>query len=570
MKSGTLWVGGAAAVLLGAGLVLVKGCGGGGGGGEPAPGPEAAPAGGDGQPERGDMLVVAYQADADVLMPPVEQAAATSAISDLVFPQTFHGDWEGSLKYLPRAVEGWEWDETHTQLTLRFRKDMKWSDGAPFTAGDYVFTADVIRDPKVASPRVSNVEHIPADGGFQKLDDHTVKVTFTHPYDETTMLAHAALVGLLPKHRLGDVDRASLRGHELGRAPIATGPFRVAKWDKEQQIVLEPNPDVKELPAPYLNRVVFKIVPEYTTRLVELENGAVDLVESINVEDYERLKTSHPELRFNRRGYRFMDYIAWNLSDPLFQDAKARRALSMAIDVDQLIQALLTAGGEAFGRPATSTVTPELKTAYNDQIPRLPYDPEKAKAMLAELGWKDSDGDGVLDKGGKPFKFRLDTNSGNPRRAKAVVLIQDQLKKIGVRAEINTVESNSFFENLRLKKYQAALGGWSAALFLDMTTMWHCDSEEKKYEFNFTGYCDPETDRIMEAALREVDPAKGGELWKQAQARIYEAQPYAFLYWRDEINAVHKRFRNVQTNILSSFHDLQEWWVPKAEQKYPY
>jgi len=400
----------------------------------------------------------------------------------------------------------------------------------------------------------------------RKLDAHTVSVTFTHAYDEATMLAHSALNALVPAHRLKGVDRGTLRGLDIAREPVSTGPFKLARWEKGQMMVLERNPEVKELPVPHLDRVIFKVVPEYTSRLVELENGSVHMVASLQVEDYQRLKESHPELKFYRRGYRTMDYVAWNLRDPRFSDLRVRKALGLAIDVDQIMASLLTAGGESFGRRAVGTVTPALADAYASDVKPIPYDPDKARSLLAEAGWKDTDGDGVVDKDGKPLRFKVEYNTGNPRRAKAVIFIQDQLKKVGVRIDPTEIESNTFFENMRQRNFEAALGGWSAALFLDMTGMWACESETEKHQFNFTGYCDPETDRLMDAALKEVDPLKAGALWKQVQARIYEAQPYTFLYWREDVDAVHGKVRNVQSNILSPTYNLHEWWIPKALQ----
>ena len=158
------------------------------------------------------------------------------------------------------------------------------------------------------------------------------------------------------------------------------------------------------------------------------------------------------------------------------------------------------------------------------------------------------------------------TNSGNPRRARAAVIIQANLHDIGVAVEIEQVESNTFFERLRKKDYQAALSGWSAALFVDPTEVWHSGAE---YEFNFTSYANPEVDRLIDEGMREPDRTRAIAIWRRMQELIYADQPYAFLYWMDEIVGLHERFEDERINVLSPFTDLHKWWVPADKVKYP-
>lgn len=172
----------------------------------------------------------------------------------------------------------------------------------------------------------------------------------------------------------------------------------------------------------------------------------------------------------------------------------------------------------------------------------------------------------MLDKDGRPFRFTLLINSGNSRRERAALITQDTLKAVGVDVQIETLESNTFFERLRRKDYDAALSGWAGALFVDMSAQWRSGD---KHQYNFTSYNDPEVDRLIDEALATADEAHANALHKQIQARIYEAQPYTFLYWMQDIVGVHQRFRDEQVNLLSAYHDLYRWWVPAAEVKYP-
>ena len=159
---------------------------------------------------------------------------------------------------------------------------------------------------------------------------------------------------------------------------------------------------------------------------------------------------------------------------------------------------------------------------------------------------------------GTEFDFTLMTNSGNARRGKAAIIVQANLKDIGVNMEIEKLETSTFYERARKKDYDAVLAGWSAGLFVDMTDIWHTGDQ---YEFNFTAYSNPEVDALIDAAIKEPDPVKNNAMWKEAQALIYADQPYTFLYWMDEIVAVHSRFSDEKVDILSPYGDLRQWDV---------
>ncbi len=539
-----------------------------------------------------DTLVIAAQSDAKDMLYVVSQAASDSHIIGATNWAAVDSDFDCKIKYKPQIAKEWTFSEDGKTLSLTLRDDLKWPDGTPVTAKDYKRTFDLVANPAVASPRMEHTRRMVEDARPKVIDDQHVEFHFTQAYDRDTMLAHASLP-FVPAHLLETADVGSLRAHPLNAtAPAANGPWRVATWEKNARLVLEPNPTFSgpESHKPKLRRVIFKVLPEYATRLVELENGSVDVMEAVLVSDADKIAKAHPDIRLHRRGWRSMDYVAWNAIDPadykaaasktpdtekvdvttvkphpIFGDRDVRRALANAIDVDKLIKDLLTseATGEVYGRPSIGTLTPALCGVHNDNVQRVPYDPTVARARLAELGWTDSNGDGVLDKNGVPMRFSLMTNGGNARRAKAAIIVQANLKAIGVDAEIETIESNTFFERLRKRDYEAALSGWSAGLFVDPSAIWGEGSE-----FNFTSYRNPEVQALIEQGLSEPDAEKAKPIWMDLQAKIYDDQPYAFLYWMDEIVAVHSRFENTTVDVLSPYRNLEQWSVPADKVKY--
>ncbi len=513
-------------------------------------------------PVNGDTLVVAYKADVDVLNPLVTVTNLGLEILEVLFPVVVGMDFDCSCTPRPGIAESWEWNEDGTAVTFHLRDDLKWSDGESIDATDVTAAWDRIADPAVGSP------FGPFTASFRKpephvvTDPHTITLHFDHAYDRATMMAHAAGCPVPPEHLLRDIPGDQLRAAPFSSAPTTAGPFRYAGWTKGQQLELvrdDGNPR-----AARLDRIIFKIIPEYATRLLELQNGSIDMMQGIQLEDVDRLRAQHPEIKLYRRGMRAADFVAWNLRDPRFEDVRVRRALAHAVDVDTLMGALLTAGGERYGQRAVGTITPAICKSHNNEITPMAHDPQAARALLAEAGWTDSDGDGVVDRAGEPLAFTLLTNQGNARREQAQVIIQQQLREVGVAVDLQTLEANTLNQRLMEGKYEAAISGVMANLFVDPSNRWRSDGKP----FNITGYANPRVDELIDQGLATTDAQEANRCWHEMQALIYEDQPYCFLYWRDDVVAVHQRFRDVDINVLGVFGNVGRWWVPAAEQKY--
>ena len=516
-----------------------------------------------------DTLVIGLSSDFATLNPVVSETTSDSAILENLLMPTIEADFDCKLTFRPSIATEWAWAEDGKAITITMRDDLSWSDGTPLTAHDVKMAYTLAGDPTVGSPRYSYLRHM-EPGSPEVTGDHTLVFRYTHAYDKTTQLAHANL-SPVPRHIFESADRSTLRGHPRSLEPLSNGPWQLTTREPSQRIVIEPNPAFAggEDDAPRLRRVVFRVLPEYTTRLGELRNGGIDLMEGIEIEDADGLKRFNPELNIVSRGYRSSEYLAWNLNHPIFKDREVRRAIAMAVDVQGLIDNLLTdAQGEPHARRAVSTITPELCGAHASDIKPIDLDIPAARELLASRGWVDTDGDGVLDKDGKPFRFRLSINSGNKRRHDAAVLIQDALKSIGIRADLEVTESNAFFASLRAREFDAAIAGWNAALFIDPTAVWKSDPKDGKHEFNFTGYSNPEVDDLIDRGLDTPDPAEAAPIWREMQAKIYEDQPYLFLWWREELVAVHERFDSPVIDILSPFRSLNHWDVPADKVKY--
>jgi peptide/nickel transport system substrate-binding protein len=341
-----------------------------------------------------------------------------------------------------------------------------------------------------------------------------------------------------------------MRNAPFNRNPVGNGPFRFVSWSPNQQVAFEANPDFV-LGRPHLDRVVFRIIPEQTTELTELLTGRVDLIRAVRPSESARVETSSATrlIRYPSRSYTF---LAWNTENPLFEDPRVRRALSMAIDRRQIVDALLY----GYGRIGVTDVLP-FQWQFADDLEPLPHDPEGARRLLAEAGWTDSNGDGILDRDGRPFRFTLETNQGNDLREDIIVIVQSDLRRIGIDVQPRLAEWNSLIDRLKVRDFQSVVSGWSVDFKFDPSEVLGCQGGV----YNYPGYCNPEADRLVQQALVTLDPEEARPLWRRYQEIIHEEQPYTFLYYLDERLGVSARLKGVVGDARGHLVSVHEWWI---------
>ncbi len=517
-----------------------------------------------GPPTRG--LVVALPAEPASLDPVTAGRAVDDLVVSAVHLPLLDARFDGGLAFGPAIAVDWTVADEGRAVELDLRPGLRWSDGVPFSPDDIVFTVDLMRDPAVASPRGAALADLAPGPQPEVVDPTRVVFRFAGPGTPESRLEAVSTVVPVPRHVLAGADRSRLREHPWTRDPaVHLGRWRLAEWVRGDHLVLEPEPAWSGPPdeRPALDRVVLRVLPEAATRLVELESGGVDVVTGVDPASADRLARQHPELELARRGLRTVEFIAWNLHDPerpeaphpLFGAAAVRRALAMALDVDAAMTDLLgvPATGEVLGRRAAGTISPERADAPRDLAPP-PHDPEAARRALAAAGWTDSDGDGVRDRDGRPFRFTLLVNRGNERRARAAVRFQADLARVGVRAEIRTLDFGAFVARQRQGDFDAAIDGLAAGLGVDLDPVWHSDRP-----FNFGGYASAEVDRLVEEARATADPEAAARLRRAAMARVLADQPVAFLWWVDELVAVNRRVAVHPIDLVSPLRDLHRW-----------
>jgi len=504
----------------------------------------------------GDVYIDASIGDASNLIPYLSGDSASSAIQGMVFGSLLKTDKD--LNLIGDLAETWDVSEDQRTITFHLRKNVKWHDGEPWTSHDLVYQYKMMIHPDVPSAYKETfflIETVDAP------DDYTFVVTFKEPF--APALARLSGMGGLPRHILKDVKPIDLIKHPISRKPIGNGPWRFVKWEAQARIVLESNPD-HYTHRPWISQAVTRIIPDTATQFLELKSGGID---SMGLQPLQYLKQTDTKFfRENFAKYKYLGngytYLGYNLKRPMFADKRVRQAITYAIDKNELIEGVLM----GLGRPATGPIKPET-WAYNANVKRYPYNPEKAKALLAEVGWKDTDGDGILDKDGKPFEFEIITNQGNDLRKRSGEIIQQRLKKVGISVKLRIIEWSSFINNfLNKRNFDACMLGWSLGLDPDPYIIWH-SSKTGEHEFNFVSYKNEEVDQIIDRARKTFDIKERTKLYYRFQEIIAEDQPYTFLYVGESLPIVNKRFRGIVPGAAGISYNFDKWWVPKKEQR---
>jgi peptide/nickel transport system substrate-binding protein len=431
-------------------------------------------------------------------------------------------------------------------LTYHLRKDVLWTDGVPTTAEDVLFTYQLAANPDVAYPAASRFDQT---GNVEILDEYTIRFHFKQPYPDALFDTQ---MPILPKHILEKILPEKIADCEFNRRPVGNGPFQLVEWQANQQLIFEANASYA-LGRPRLDRVVFQIIPDEAVLLANLMTGAIDMAAGLSPLPFSQIE-SQTKLQSRRYPGRNFAFIAWNLKRPLFTRG-IRQALTHAINKQEIIDTLL----EGFAQPATGPFLPFV-WAYDSTLQDLSFDPAMARRLLEEDGWKDSDGDGILNQQGRKFEFTLCTNADNQLRRDAAVMVQAQLKKIGVAVKIELMEWNQLVEEIFTRKnFDAVISAWDADFTVNPATLWHSGAIENGY--NFVSYRNGRVDEILEQGRTIVDRRRAEPLWHEFQKIIVEDSPYTFLFVPERLAAVNQRVQGVKMDVRSHLANIHEWWI---------
>jgi len=506
-----------------------------------------------GDPVSGGTAIVAINSNFQDFNPVINTALITvEVLNFMLFTPLIQFDED--LDALPALAESWELSDSSVTFTLH--DNVLWHDGQPVTADDVLFTFELAKNEETASLLAS--AYLSMVSSATVIDPHTIRFDFVAPHSQP-------LQGFwwppVPRHLLADVTPATLTQAPFNRQPVGNGPFRFVSWTPDQQAVFEAN---ETYPAelggrPLLDRIVFRIVPEATTRLTEILTGATDLSYPLLPDEAQQVESQNSTRLIQYAGREFL-YIGWNNEREPFSDPRVRQALTLGINRPGLIDALMF--GHA--QPATGMIPPWSPVAPD--LEPLPYDPEAARRLLQEAGWTPG-ADGIAARNGQPLRFTMLTSEDRLRQDISVV-VQQQLRQIGVDVQVRASEFQTFIQQHRSRDYDAVVSGWSLDSFrVDPTPLFACAEARRPQSANRAGYCNEEADRLIEAGLRESDDARAREIWNEFAAILHRDQPITFLAWQEQLAGISPRLQGVEMDVRGRLQTAARWWIPESLQR---
>ena len=501
----------------------------------------------DTTPRRGGRIVRRLDADVStlnyVLHTSEEERQVLAYLYDPLIALNEH------LDPVPCIVTRWEIAEEGKVYTLHLDPRATFSDGSPVTATDVLFTIEKIVDEK--APQFSALFENLDRSRTTAIDARTVRVAFTVPR-VTQLLAFT--ISVLPKHVYA---AGRLDSH---KEVVGTGPY-VLKARESGRIEVERRRNYWR-ETPFIDTVVFRVIADDAVAWNALRLGEVDVSRVPNDSWWRGRETPDIRARYDFVTTWLLSYncFAWNLDSPLFADTATRRALAMSFNRDAVIANLYH--GQA--RPVTGPFTPD-QWANDPSVPPLPYDPKAAAELLRSAGWRDSDGDGVLDRDGRALKFTLLISTSAVARDQSL-LLQDALRRLGIRVEIATMDSAAFFDRVLKRNFEAAFFAWYLDPDPDPFALFH-SSQIAPVGLNVGGYTNPAADSLMDRARTEFDRPRRAALYHELHRLIARDQPYLWTVQVASKWAVNRRVRGVQTSKGLGLFVWQPgpfaWWVAK-------
>jgi peptide/nickel transport system substrate-binding protein len=416
--------------------------------------------------------------------------------------------FDASGKPQPWLAESWTVSPDQTEVTFKLRSGIKFHDGTPFDAAAVKFQFDQVMDPQVASPVKSMIGPMKT---VEVVDPQTVKFSFDKPY--------APFFNNLAQASLGFNSPTAVRkfGKQYGRNPVGTGPYRLKSWAQGAEIVLERNPEYKQLRGDAVNKgapiaptVTLNLIPEEAVALAALETK--ELTSAILVGDAIQKVEKDPKLKLIvlKRATNIM-YLEFNQNHAPFDDAAFRRAIGYAIDRDAVAKVAFSTYGSAALSPLASGIP-----GYSDEVAKkygTPYDPAKARAMMAEAGWR-AGPDGILQKDGKKAQFKMKTYSGFAYVERALAVVQNNLSDLGIKVEVEAADWGTFYPSLLKGDWDVALvrWGWSDAGVL--SNLFRSPGHRKSLKPS------PEQDAVLDRCNTTVDPDSRNTCVAEAQKLI--------------------------------------------------
>jgi len=472
-----------------------------------------------------NTLIIAIESNPTNLDPRFSMDAVSSKITRLIFNGLLRRN--ENMELISDLAERWEMQNDVTYM-FYIEKGIKFHDGIELTSKDVKYTYESMLDPAAKSPK---------RGGYDRIkeikipDDYTVIFILKEPF--APFLDNMTL-GIIPEHI------AKEGGSDFSGHPVGTGPFIFKEWTQDERVILSANSNHFE-GSPKINGVIYKIIPDETIRVLELEKGDVQLFMNPITPDILPRFEKNPELKVIKKTGTNYSYIGFNLNDPILKNLKVRQAIAYAIDRDGICKYILKGLAKK-----TDGILTQYNWAYEPDLKNYDYNPELSKKLLDEAGYL------VSKEKGMRFKLTFKT-SQNELRKRIAEVFQEQLRKIGIEMEIRTYEWGTFFSDIKSGNFQAFSLTWVGISDPDIFHYMFHSSSFPPDGANRVRYSNPEIDNLLEQGRVTLQQEKRKEIYSKIQKTISDELPYINL-WHSVNVAVMKK--NIEGFVLYPDEDM--------------
>ena len=511
------------------------------------PAPPAAPKKAAAETTRdGGRLLRRLEGDVQTLNYVLQQTEDELQVLALIYDPLI--DLNQELEPIPATAARWEVLDGGKTYVFHLDPRANFSDGQPVRASDVVFTLHKMLDEQ---SRFSGVFEGLDREQTRPVDERTVRVVFDKPYAGRLLSFN---IGIMPEHVYAKEKFAATT------KVVGNGPYVLKRRERGRSILLERRENYWREKPP-IGSVLFRVLTDGTTTWNALQRGDVDVARVEN-DTWQRVKHDPDvakKLDFHVTYQLGYNCIIWNLEDPLLDDVRVRRALAMAFDRQRVIAELYHGQARAVSGPFTRD-----EWAANPEVQPIEFNPTAAAGLLSSAGWRDTNGDGVLDRTGKPFALTMLILSGSETSRAQGQVFQDALKSIGVKLELKVLDAAAFYEQVLQRNYQAAYMSWVNEPDPDPYELFH-SSQFSPNGMNVVGYANEEADQLLEDARAELDPQRRAYLYHQFHEVLARDQPYLWTVQVSEKWAVNKRVQNVKVarglGLFAWYPGPRAWWL---------
>jgi len=510
-------------------------------------------------PSGGGTLVITASSDPNLLFPPTLTSVQARQVAEQIYDYLVVVGPElntfSDAGYIPRLAQSWIWSRDSLSIAFKINPLARWHDGAKAGADDVRFTYQVYTNRIVASSTASELSNIDS----VTTRDSLTAVFWYHARSPHQLL-DASQIMILPRHIFAKVPMDSMAEAGARETPIGTGRFRFMR--RVQGSLLELTADTTNYRGrPGVNRLIWSITSNSATAVTKLLGGEADIVPALQADNITELKR-HPELREISLPSTDYFYLAFNLRLPVFASRELRRALTMAVDRASLVS-------NAYDTLARVAVGPTVRVfpTTDTMLKQIPFDPQRARAILDSLGWRDTTADGVRIRNGVELAFTTLVPSSSKPRLSMASMIEAKLKLIGVGMKTLSMDFQTFQSRLESREFDAAIGQWKlGAAPYSAPELWGGAAARDKKGRNYGAYSNPRFDAYVDSAISARTLVASRRYFTTAYQTIIDDAP---AIWLSEPKTVIGLNRRIQTGAMRAdawWFDLGSWSIPESKQ----